>query len=162
MALQSSRNLWWRFINLLQARIQTIMSSGLTPQKLIQTLCIGVALGTLPLLWGTSMLCVLLAHTLRLNHFTLQSVNYLLCPLQLALLIPFFKLGAWMLPWGPALSTHTFTMLFHNPMSSLPILGWITLKAVVAWLVTVLPAVLIVYGVLQAIVSRKDIRAGGM
>ena len=158
VAPQSSRGWWWRIITPFLARLQTIVSSGLTPQKLAQTLCIGVALGTLPLLWGTSLLCILLAHTLRLNHIALQSVNYLLYPLQLALLIPFFKLGAWMFPGGPTLPTHMFTTLIHKPISSLPALGWITLTSVAAWLVTVFPIVLIVYGVLLAIASRKVVR----
>lgn len=108
-------------------------------------------MGTMPLLWGTSLLCILLAHLLRLNQVALQSVNYLLYPLQLALLVPFFKLGAWLIPWGPPLPAHIFSSLIHNPgFSSLHMLIWITLKSVAAWMCTVLPVALLIYVILLA------------
>jgi uncharacterized protein (DUF2062 family) len=143
-------------------RLQTVLKCGLTPQKLALTLCIGTALGIMPLLWGTSLICILLAHIFRLNQVALQSVNYLLFPVQLALLVPFLKLGAWLLPWGPPLQPHMFAMMLQNPVTSLNILGWITLKSLAAWLVIVLPVSLLVYGVLLAIASRKVARSAGV
>lgn len=138
-------------------RLQSVMTCGLTPQKLALTLCIGTALGVMPLLWGTSLICIMLAHLFRLNQVALQSVNYLLYPLQLALLVPFFKLGGRLFPWGPPLSPHVLSTLIRNPgPSSLHILGWITLKSLAAWLVTALPAALLVYGILMAAASRKN------
>jgi uncharacterized protein (DUF2062 family) len=141
-------------------RVRTVLSSGLTPQKLALTLCIGSALGVMPLLWGTTLLCFLLAHLLRLNHVALQSVNYLLYPLQLALLVPFFKLGTWLFPWGPTLPPNIFLTLLHNPdFSSINFLAWITFKSLAAWLITVLPAALIIYGFLQVVIAfRKTVR----
>jgi len=132
------------------------MASGLTPQKLAMTLCLGTSVGILPLLWGTSLLCILLAHLLRLNHVALQSVNYLLYPLQLALLIPFFKLGARLIPWGPPLPPQILhTLAQSSALSSLHILGWIMLRAVAAWMVTALPIALLAYGILRATAFRE-------
>ena len=129
-------------------RMQSVLSCGLTPQKLALTLCVGSALGVMPLLWGTSLLCILVAYIFRLNQVALQSVNYLLYPIQLALLLPFLKLGIWLFPWGPVLPQQIFTTLFHDPGAySLKILCWITLKSLAAWLITVIPTVLIAYGI---------------
>jgi uncharacterized protein (DUF2062 family) len=154
------RSFWNRLSSPCAARLRTLFSSGLTPQKLALTLCVGCALGTMPLLWGTSLLCILLAHLLRLNQVALQSVNYLLYPLQLALLVPFFKLGAWLIPWGPPLPVHIFSSLIHNPgFSSIHILIWITLKSVAAWLLTVLPATLLIYAILQTIAFTASKRS---
>jgi uncharacterized protein (DUF2062 family) len=138
------------------------MTCGLTPQKLALTLCFGTALGIMPLLWGTSLICILLAHVFRLNHVALQSVNYLLYPVQLALLAPFFKLGAWLFPWGPPLPPHMLATLIRNPdLTSLHILAWITLKSLAAWLVIVLPAALLAYGILRTAAPGKNVRTSG-
>jgi len=142
-------------------RLQTVLTCGMTPRKLALTLCLGCALGVLPLLWGTSLLCLLLAHLLKLNHVALQSVNYLLYPLQLALLVPFFKLGAWLFPWGPPLPPHLFVSLLRNPGASWHLLGWITLKSLAAWLVTVLPAALLIYWILMAVAFRNNVQTIG-
>lgn len=135
------------------------MTSGLTPQKLALTLCIGIALGIMPLLCGTSLICIMLAHLFSLNHVALQSVNYLLYPLQLALLVPFFKLGAWLFPWGPTVPLNIFTSLVRNPgLSSLNILSWIVLKSLAAWLITVLPLATLAYGILLTVTTKKALR----
>lgn len=140
-------------------RLQMVMTNGLTPQKLALTLCIGGALGTMPLLWGTSILCMVLAYLFRLNQVALQSVNYLLYPLQLALLVPFFKLGAQLFPWGPTVPVNIFTSLLKNPgLSSVNILSWIVLKSLAAWLVTVLPLATLAYGILRTVTTKKALR----
>jgi uncharacterized protein (DUF2062 family) len=156
---QPTKSLWRRIAAPVVVRIRTIFLIGLTPQKLALTLCIGCALGIMPLLWGTSLICILLAHLFRLNHVALQSVNYLFYPVQLALLLPFFKLGTWLFPWGPPLPERLFSALLHNPgLLSVNFLAWITLKSIAAWLVTVLPAALLIYGILLAIASGKTER----
>ena len=138
-------------------RVQAIVSCGLTPQKLAMTLCIGAAFGIIPLVWGTSLICIVLAQLFRLNHIALQCVNYLLWPVHLALLLPLFKLGAWLFPWGPPLPVHLITSMLQNPgLFTLNIYGWLTLKAVVAWLVTVVPAALLTYALLRATVCREN------
>jgi uncharacterized protein (DUF2062 family) len=160
-ATQRLKLMWRRIASPAVKRLQVVMTCGLTPQKVVQTLCIGAALGILPLLWGTSLLCVLLARLFRLNHIALQSVNYLLYPVQLALLVPFFKLGTWLFPWGPQVPPRLLSEMFRNPMSSLNILGWITLKSLAAWLVSVFPATLLAYGILWSVVSRNMARTSG-
>jgi hypothetical protein len=111
----------------------------------------------MPLVWGTTIICILLAYLFGLNQVALQAVNYLLYPLQLTLLIPLFKLGNRLFPWGPPIPQQLFSALVKNPeSSSMNLLGWITLKSLAAWLVTVLPATLLAYGVMMAVASRKN------
>jgi len=154
--------MWRQIASPIVKRFQAVMTCGLTPRKLAMTLCIGTALGVMPLLWGTTLICILMAHLFKLNHVALQSVNYLVYPLQLALLVPFFKLGAWLFPWGPSVPVHMFSALLRNPGSSLHILGWITLKSLAAWLVTVLPVALLAYGILLAAASRNKVQLPGI
>jgi uncharacterized protein (DUF2062 family) len=151
----SLRQLWLRISSPVVKRLRVIVSAGLTPKKLAQTLCIGTALGILPLLWGTTLICLIVAHTLKLNHVVLQTINYLFYPLQLVLLFPFFKLGIWLFPWGPPLPSQLLATLMHRPLSSLHLLGWITFASLAAWLLTVVPVMMLGYGVLR-VTACKD------
>jgi len=158
---QQSKPLWRLMAAPFFNRLQGVMTCGLTPQKLALTLCIGTSIGILPLLWGTSLLCFTLAYLFRLNHVVLQSVNIMLFPLHLALLVPFFKLGAWLFPWGPQIPQNMLTTLISNPGSSLHLLGWVVLKSLAAWLVTALPAALVAYGILMVVASGKRAQTPG-
>lgn len=137
-------------------RLKLLATSGLSPRSLTLTLCIGGALGILPLIWGTSFICLWLAHRFRLNHLVLQSVNYLLYPAQIALLIPFCKLGLLLAPWGPTVLPDQLSTIMQTGISgTFTLLLWLTFKALVAWLVTVPPAALLMYLLLLATVVKK-------
>lgn len=73
--------------------ILELLRQGATPEKMALSLALGTALGVFPLLGTTTALCALAALILRLNLPAIQIVNYLVYPLQIALLIPFFRLG---------------------------------------------------------------------
>jgi len=138
------------------ARLQAIMTCGLTPKKLALTICLGIALGIMPLIWGTTVLCIVFAHILKLNHAALQSINYLLYPAQLALLLPFYKLGSRLFSWGPPVPAHIVASLMHAPGDSVHLLGWILAKSLAAWLVTVVPIMLSAYGIYTIVTSKRN------
>ena len=70
-----------------------LLRQGVTPEKMALSLALGVALGVFPVLGTTTALCALVAFIWRLNLPAIQIVNYFVYPLQIALLIPFFRLG---------------------------------------------------------------------
>ena len=72
------------------------LRQGATPEGLADSVATGAALGVLPLLGSTTALCALAGKLLRLNHVALQLTNYLLYPAQLALLVPFVRMGEWL------------------------------------------------------------------
>jgi uncharacterized protein (DUF2062 family) len=57
------------------------------------SLALGMTLGIFPALGWTTALCAIGALALRLNLPAIQIVNYFMYPAQIALLIPFFRLG---------------------------------------------------------------------
>ena len=73
--------------------IVQLLRQGVTPGKMALSLALGVALGVFPVLGTTTALCALVAFVWRLNLPAIQIVNYFVYPLQIALLIPFFRLG---------------------------------------------------------------------
>ena len=70
-----------------------LLKTGLSPRGLAWSVAGGLALGVFPMLGTTTLLCVGAALAFRLNQPAMQVVNYLAYPLQLALLIPFIRLG---------------------------------------------------------------------
>jgi len=73
--------------------IVELLRQGVTPEKMALSLALGVALGVFPVLGTTTALCALAAFIWRLNLPAIQIVNYFVYPLQIVLLIPFFRLG---------------------------------------------------------------------
>jgi uncharacterized protein (DUF2062 family) len=70
-----------------------LLRQGVTPEKMALSLALGAALGVFPVLGTTTALCALAAFIWRLNLPAIQIVNYFVYPLQIALLIPFFRAG---------------------------------------------------------------------
>ena len=59
---------------------QTLLRTGLSPEDLALAIAVGFVLGCLPL-WGiSSMLCLGVAATLRLNLIATQTANWLALP----------------------------------------------------------------------------------
>src|SRR5262249_32812333 len=71
-----------------------LLKQGITPEKLALTVARGVTIGAFPVLGSTTILCGIASWALKLNIPAMQLVNYLVYPLQLALLIPFLRIGS--------------------------------------------------------------------
>ena len=69
------------------------LRQGLSPERMAWSLALGLGAGVSPLVGSSTGLCILLALAFRLNQVVMQVANYLAYPLQLALLIPFIRLG---------------------------------------------------------------------
>jgi uncharacterized protein (DUF2062 family) len=69
------------------------LRQGITPEKIGLTIALGAALGIFPVLGSTTLLCAAAGLALRLNQPILQLVNYLVYPLQLAMIPVFIRLG---------------------------------------------------------------------
>jgi hypothetical protein len=67
---------------------------GLSPDATALILAVGLVLGIFPIYGLPTILCVLASLILRLNFPALQLVNQLAMPLQLAMMVPFVRLGA--------------------------------------------------------------------
>jgi hypothetical protein len=119
--------------------VQGILAQGLSPGEMALTVSLGLTLGTLPLVLGTSMLCFLTASRLKLNHPAIQLANYLSWPLQVVLFLPFFRLGNTLFHAGPLPSS--FDALLRQVQGdwegTLRMFGWANLQAIGAWCLAV-------------------------
>lgn len=115
--------------------ILEFLRQGLTPEKLSFTIALGITLGVTPVLGSTALLCTLAAIAFRLNLAAIQLVNWLVYPFQLALLIPFYRVGGWIFRTPPSdLSVaHILAMIRTNVPHAIATLWTVTIHAVVAW-----------------------------
>ena len=129
---------------------------GLTPEKISRSIALGITLGVTPLLGSTSLPCSAAAVLLRLNQPLVQTVNYLVYPLQLALLIPFIRVGRWMFgaqPMGISLA-HIFDLLPADVWSAITAPWTATMHALAAWLVLDSAAFLVIYALPTPVLRR--------
>ena len=156
MASGVVRRLVQPFVNLLR--------QGITPEKVALTIALGLALGVTPVIGSTTLLCTLAAILLRLNLPAIQLVNGLVYPLQLALIIPFLRSGAWL--FGdhevPGLTVRKMFELFRADLwHAIAMLWTATMHGLVAWLLFGGIAAAMVYAVaLPALrrVWRREVR----
>jgi uncharacterized protein (DUF2062 family) len=140
--------------------IVALLRQGITPEKISLGLACGVAIGIFPVIGSTTILCALAAILLRLNLPAVQLVNYLVYPLQIALLIPFFHFGDWLFGVEPLpLNAGELVALFKADfLGAIRQLWDTTLHAMVAWLLVGPPAATAMYAVFTPLVKKLKFR----
>jgi hypothetical protein len=120
-----------------------LMAGKCSAERLALLIAVGFVLGTFPIVGCPTVLCLVAAMVFRLNVAALQVVNQISSPLQLALLVPFARIGR-IVALSPG----------NSVLCKVGVLG---VQAVTGWLVMVVPAGALLYiGVLYAIrLSRR-------
>jgi uncharacterized protein (DUF2062 family) len=119
-----------------------MMRRSTSPVEVLFTVMTGLFLGVFPVIGITSVFCAYAAHRFRMNHLLIQAANYLAFPLQLALLIPFIRLGEAVFRAKESMPYTLGQMLEMLGAEPLQVLGRFlnaTLYAVGAWTLTVFP-----------------------
>ncbi len=130
------------------------LSQGVSPRRLALTLALGFAVGCIPLVGIPTVLCAALALAFRLNLPAIQAANYVVMPLQLALIVPFVRLGRWLVPAHSAPVVEYRTLL-HLPVFHLAAwMGGLAGQALLAWLLVAVPAVALMTLVLTRMLKR--------
>jgi uncharacterized protein (DUF2062 family) len=154
-----------KIFQLFKTKIIQIISYGLSPVQLALILSFGITFGLFPFIGLTSILCFIFAFIFRLNIIVIQLVNWLVAPLQLIMLVPFYQLGNYF-------SIHLFKAevikleieLFAQNAFLQKLLTLINsqILAILGWLVICIPIGLVVYfisffGYNQFLARRKKI-----
>lgn len=140
----------------LRARILDLLRQGITPEKIAMGIALGITLGVTPVIGSTSILCFLAALALRLNLGAVQVVNLLAYPLQLALLIPFLRAGAWVfgVPPLPLALGDVQALAAAGLGRAIATLWTATLHALAVWLVFGALAAPLLYAGLLPVLRR--------
>ncbi len=130
------------------------LCQGSSPRRLALTLALGFAIGCFPVVGIPTALCALLALALRLNLPAIEAANYLVMPLQLVLIVPFVRMGGWLLDSGPYHAAKAGALLHTSPHELLSRLGGFAGHAMLAWLVLAVPAVALMTFALTLLLRR--------
>lgn len=144
----STPSFWQRRI---VAPVMAQLTQGVTPEKIALTAALGVTISVCPVLGTTTALCALAALVFRLNQPIIQLVNYLAYPLQIALLIPFYRAGEHLLGRQPVpLSVSLLIERFRaDALKFLADFGMIALGGALVWLAAAPLAVGALYFILR-------------
>ncbi len=136
--------------------ILELLRQGITPEKIALSIALGAALGVFPLVGSTTILCTVAAILFGLNLPAIQLVNYLIYPLQLALLLPFLRLGERLFGGGsvPFSLTQILSLIQSDLWRAIVILWGVTLHAILAWLCIGPFAALLIYLALRPLLRK--------
>jgi len=146
--------------NFLQRRVVKplvkLLRRGVTPEKLALSLALSVTLAVIPAFGWSVWLCGLAGLAFGLNLPAMQVVNYFLYPAQVALLLPFFRLGEKLFraPHLPLSVSQIVSMAHANLWGAIKLLWNTTWHAVVVWALLAPFAIGLIYFVLLPIFRR--------
>jgi uncharacterized protein (DUF2062 family) len=132
------------------------LRQGMSPERLALCVAIGIVIGNIPILGVSSLLCGAIAVVFRLNLPAIQLVQAAMAPTQLLLIIPFVRLGEWLLHAPPqALSIKEGLALIHQGVSHAVVALWDAIvHAGFAWMLLAPPATFLIYRVLTRTFQR--------
>src|SRR6201995_2456035 len=133
-----------------------LLRQGVTPEKIALSLVFGLTLGVFPVLGSTTALCAIAALAFRLNLPAIQIVNYFVYPLQIALLIPFFRLGEKLVGAQhlPLSVPQIYAMIHASMTGAIRALWTTTWHAIVVWSLLAPIAAVVLYLILVPVLRR--------
>jgi uncharacterized protein (DUF2062 family) len=129
---------------------------GATPEKLTQSLSIGLVIGCCPFLGTATAMCFLTAFIFRLNHVAIQTAHYVIYPLQIILVPVYIKVVSLLFEVGvvelrPDLILKNF---MASPAIFMKQYGLIGLYAAGIWLLIGTPLYFILYRIFFPVVVK--------
>jgi uncharacterized protein (DUF2062 family) len=152
-------------------RVRLCLVQGISPRRLAATLSVGFVLGCIPLVGIPTALCLVVALAFRLNQPAIQAANYAAMPFQVALIVPFVKLGGKLTPrlGHPSLD---LSVLAHSPIQLLTHaptqivstqvmqqLGILAGQAMLGWLLLAVPVAVVLTLTLTGVLRRVPVLA---
>ncbi len=136
--------------------IHHFLRQGLSCEKLAFSIALGITLGTFPVLGLTTVLCMLAAFAFRLNLPVIQFANYFVYPLQIVLLVPYYRLGGLVFSARQNFDFNTLKKVLtqSTPQETITMLLDSTLNAIGAWLLISPMALVLLYTGLKPILIR--------
>lgn len=116
-----------------------LFTQGITPDKVALTLGVGGVCSLFPFLGFTSLLNLGAGFWLRLNQPLLQTLNQVLGPIQLVMILVYVRLGEWL--WRAQDDRFTIGDMLHTFREAslsgfLQRFGWAGVHAFTAWALT--------------------------
>ncbi len=121
------------------AQILSLLTHGVTPDKVAATLAVGTVCSLFPFLGFTTMLNLGVGLWLRMNQPIMQALNYALTPVHLVMIVVYVRVGERI--WGATDERFSVTELMTTFKDAsfadfIARFGWAGVHAFTAWIVT--------------------------
>lgn len=127
----------WNFLRKrLLDPILTLLTQGITPEKIALSITIGAIVGVFPVMGSTTVLCTAAAAALRLNLLAVHTIHYAMTPVQILLIIPFVRVGEWLVgdPPQPLSISESIALIEQGAVRAFVVLWDATWHAMLGWL----------------------------
>jgi uncharacterized protein (DUF2062 family) len=133
-----------------------LLRQGISPDRLALCVAIGMVVGNIPILGISTILCTAIALAFRLNLAAIQVVQAAMAPTQILLIIPFVRLGEWVLrvPPQPVSIKEGLELLAQGAGRAIVALWDAILHAGFAWVLVAPFAVFLFYKLLTPVFER--------
>jgi len=140
-----------------------LLQQGVSAQRLALCVAIGVVVGNIPILGTSTLLCAAIALLFRLNLPAMQIVQAAMSPTQLLLIIPFVRLGEWLLraPPQPASLEAVLAPIPQGGAQTVLVLWDAAIDAGFAWILVAPMAIFLIYKILAPAFDRAARRITG-
>jgi uncharacterized protein (DUF2062 family) len=137
-----------------------LLRQGVAPDRLALCVAIGVVVGNIPILGVSTILCGVIALAFRLNLPAIQVVQAAMAPTQVLLIIPFVRLGEWILrvPPQPVSIKEGLALLAQGAGYAVVALWDAILHAGLAWILVAPMAVFIIYKLLAPVFEHAAVQ----
>lgn len=138
------------------------LTQGVTPSKITLTLSLGSVCSLFPFLGFTALLNLLVGLLLRLNQPIMQTLNQLLTPVHLVMILIYVRTGEWI--WGANEDRFSVVDMVQSfaelsLMEFLSKFGWAGIHALTAWTITAPLVFGALYYALRPIINRLASRS---
>lgn len=143
-------------IKKIKSTIISELKSGTSPEKISQSLSVGILIGGFPLLGFTTGLGVLFGFLFRLNHIVVQATNYLMYPVQLLLIPVYIKVISFFMSVGnvPVRPDLIYKLFQEDWRHFLKLYGLVGIYAVLLWMAVSFALYFILYQIFYKIIAR--------
>jgi uncharacterized protein (DUF2062 family) len=136
----------------IKRKVAVWLRQGISPRRLALTLALGFAVGCIPVVGIPTLICAALAVALRLNLPAIQAANYAAMPFQIALILPFVRLGGWLS--GSRQTLNAAALLHGSPLGFVSQMSGLAGHALAAWLMIAVPAVALMTATLTPVLRK--------
>ena len=127
----------------LQRKTGEWLKQGISPRRLALTLALGFTIGCVPVVGVPTVVCTAVALTMGLNLPAIQAANYLAMPFQLALIVPFLKLGTRVVAFGVPQDLDAGMLAGAPVLKMAAHASSMAGEALVGWLLVAVPAAIL-------------------
>lgn len=138
------------------APLRAFLLQGMHPRQLALSVALALVVGVFPVLGTTTVLVTIAAVALRLNLPATLAIHYAATPLQLLLIIPFVRLGEYLVGAAaqPLALAEGLTLIRHDVIAAIVVLWKAIVHAVIGWLVVGPVAMIAIFLAIAPLLDR--------